>query len=91
MEEKLVLIINEMTDYLSVTQLKKLQEVLISALVEGEAQKQSISNDEYLNLFLDAKKIEGFACLIAHTLRYRRSLMPTSTPSSALCMSNHPA
>ena len=67
MEEKLVLIINEMTDYLSVTQLKKLQEVLIMALVEGEAQKQSVSNNEYLDLFLDAKKIEGCS---ARTLDY---------------------
>ena len=59
MEEKLVQIINEMTDYLSVAQLKKLQEVLKMALVEGEAKKRSISNYEYMNLFLDAKKIEG--------------------------------
>ena len=59
MEEKFVLIINEMADFLSVAQLKKLQEVLIKTLVEGEAQKQNISNTEYLKLFLDAKKIEG--------------------------------
>ena len=59
MEEKLVLIINEMTEFLSVAQLKKLQEVLIKALVEGDASKRQISNDEYLKLFLDAKKIEG--------------------------------
>lgn len=59
MEEKLVFIINEMTEYLSITQLKKLQEVLVKALVVDDAQKQIISNDEYLKLFLDAKKIEG--------------------------------
>lgn len=59
MEEKLVLIINEMTEFLSVAQLKKLQEVLIKALTEGDAQKKIISNSEYLKLFLDAKKIEG--------------------------------
>ena len=59
MEEKLVLIINEMTDYLSVAQLKKLQEVLIKTLVEEEVKKQSILNEDYLKLFLDAKKIEG--------------------------------
>ena len=29
MEEKLVTIINEMTEYLSISQLKKLQEVLV--------------------------------------------------------------
>ena len=59
MEERLVLIINEMTDYLSVAQLKKLQEVLIKTLVEGEVKEQNIPNEEYLKLFLDAKKIEG--------------------------------
>lgn len=59
MQEKLVQIINEMADFLSVVQLKKLQEVLLNVLVEGEAQKQNISNDEYLRMFLDAKKIEG--------------------------------
>lgn len=59
MEEKLVTIINEMTEYLSISQLKKLQEVLVKALTEDEAQKQNISNEEYLKLFLDAKKIEG--------------------------------
>ena len=59
MEEKLVLIINEMTEYLSVAQLKKLQEVLLKNLTENEAVKQGISNREYLKLFLDAKKIEG--------------------------------
>ena len=59
MEEKLVLIINEMTDFLSVAQLKKLQEVLVKALTEEDVQKQNISNNEYLRLFLDAKKIEG--------------------------------
>ena len=59
MEEKFVLIINEMTEYLSVAQLKKLQEVLLKNLTENEAVKQGISNREYLKLFLDAKKIEG--------------------------------
>jgi len=59
MEEKLVTIMNEMTEYLSISQLKKLQEVLVKTLTEDEVQKQNISNDDYLKLFLDAKKIEG--------------------------------
>lgn len=59
MEEKLIAIMNEMTEYLSVAQLKKLQEVLLKNLSEGSVQKQIISNDEYLKIFLDAKKIEG--------------------------------
>ena len=59
MEEKLVNILNEMADYLSVSQMKKLQEVLISNFEKGYAQKEQISNSEYLKMFIDAKKIEG--------------------------------
>ena len=59
MEEKLVRILNEMADYLNIAQLKKLQEVLLKNLSENETEKTEISNEEYLKLFLDAKKIEG--------------------------------
>lgn len=59
MEEKLVKILNEMTEYLNISQMKKLQEVLLENLSENKAQKENISNAEYLTLFLDAKKIEG--------------------------------
>ena len=59
MEERIVIVINEMSEYLSIAQVKKLQEVLIKAFSENEAQKKEISNDDYLNLFLDAKRIEG--------------------------------
>lgn len=59
MEERIVIVLNEMSEYLSIAQVKKLQEVLIKAFSENEAQKKEISNDEYLNLFLDAKRIEG--------------------------------
>ena len=59
MEEKLVNILNEMADYLSVSQMKKLQEVLIRNFEKGEAQKEQISNSEYLKMFIDAKRIEG--------------------------------
>lgn len=59
MEEKVVTIINEMAEYLNVSQMKKLQEVLVKTFSEHEAEKTEISNQEYLQLFLDAKKIEG--------------------------------
>lgn len=59
MEEKIVLIINEMADYLNVSQMKKLQEVMLKTFSENEIQKEETSNDEFLQLFLDAKKIEG--------------------------------
>ncbi len=59
MEEKIVSIVNEMAEYLNIAQMKKLQEVLLKNLCESQVRKQDISNMEYLNLFLDAKKIEG--------------------------------
>lgn len=59
MEEKLLNIMNEMAEYLNISQLKKLQEVLLKQLSENEAPKENISNAEYMKLFLDAKKIEG--------------------------------
>lgn len=67
MEDKLVKILNEMTEYLNISQMKKLQEVLLENLSENKAQKENISNAEYLTLFLDAKKIEGCS---ARTIQY---------------------
>ena len=59
MEEKIVMIVNKMADYLSISQMKKLQEVLLQTFSENTIQKEEISNNEYLRLFLDAKRIEG--------------------------------
>ena len=59
MENKVVKIINEMAEYLNVSQMKKLQEVLLETFSEQEAQKEDICNQDYVQLFLDAKRIEG--------------------------------
>lgn len=59
MEEKIVLILNEMSEYLSIAQMKKLQEVILKTFAENEPRKSEISNYEFLNMFLDAKRIEG--------------------------------
>lgn len=69
MEEKLVAILNEMAEYLSVSQMKKLQEVLLKNLSEAETPKTEITNADYLQMFLDAKKIEGCS---DRTLQYYR-------------------
>lgn len=69
MEEKLVNILNEMAEVLSISQMKKLQEVLLRNLNEAESPDVSTSNQEYLQLFLDAKKIEGCS---ERTLQYYR-------------------
>ena len=59
MEEKIVIILNEMSEYLSISQMKKLQEVILKAFSDCEAAKQDIANEDFLKLFLDAKKVEG--------------------------------
>lgn len=61
---------NEMTEYLNIAQLKKLQEVLLKQLSENQPQKEPITNEEYLVQFLDAKKIEGCS---ERTICYYRS------------------
>ena len=59
MEEKIVTILNEMAEYLTVPQMKKLQEVILRTFSENELEKQQISNEEFLEMLLDAKRVEG--------------------------------
>ena len=59
MEEKIVTVLNEMAEYLSISQMKKLQEVILRNFSENEAKKKRISNEDFLKMFLDAKRIEG--------------------------------
>ncbi len=69
MEERLVNILNEMAEFLNVSQMKKLQEVLLKNLSPNQIITADISNSQYLKLFLDAKKIEGSE----RTLKYYRT------------------
>jgi len=82
MEEKLVTILNEMAEYLNISQMKKLQEVLVKTLSENEAEKTIIPNNDYLHRFLEAKQIEG--CSARTTQYYQvtidRLLQHISTP-----------
>lgn len=56
----MVNVLNEMAEYLAVPQMKKLQEVLLKHLGDGEkAQRRSPTNAEYLSMFLNAKRLEG--------------------------------
>ena len=59
MEEKLVNILNEMAEYLSISQMKKLQEVLLKNMKEQEDSLSEATNYDYLEMFIAAKKIEG--------------------------------
>ena len=74
MEEKVVLILNEMAEYLSVAQMKKLQEVMLKNLNEKAVEKRQISNEEYLTMFIAAKSIEGCS---KRTLSYYKSTIET--------------
>ena len=67
MKEILVNILKEMSDILDISQMKKLQEVLIQNLINQNRRKDNISNFQYLKMFLEAKNIEG--CSI-RTLKY---------------------
>ena len=59
MEEKIVTVLNEMSEYLSIAQMKKLQEVIIKTFADNSAVKKEIPNEEFLEMFLAAKQIEG--------------------------------
>ncbi len=59
MEEKVATVLNEMSEYLSISQMRKLQEVMLRSFTSSFDRKQEISSDNYLQMFLDAKTIEG--------------------------------
>ncbi len=67
MEEKIVDVLNQMAEFLNISQMKKLQEVMFSAFAEEKVERQKLENCDYLDLFLDAKRIEGCS---ARTIRY---------------------
>lgn len=69
MDEKIVTVLNEMSAYLSIAQMKKLQEVIIKTFAENEAKRNNISNEEFLEMFLAAKKVEGCS---DRTIQYYR-------------------
>ena len=82
MEEKIVTILNEMSEFLSVPQMKKLQEVMLRTFAEKEQVRKQVDNSEYLKMFLDAKKVEGCS---ERTLQYyrvtiERMIKSTSVP-----------
>lgn len=70
MEKKLVAVINEMADVLTIAQLKKLQEVMLKHFVDRPSERSHISNDDYLRLFLGTKRIEGCS---ERTIQYYRT------------------
>lgn len=69
MENQIYNILNDMTEFLNVMQMKKLQKVLIYHLNEAKQVQEEISNEKYLEMFLTAKQIEGCS---DRTIQYYR-------------------
>ncbi len=73
MKEVIFEILNDMAEDLTVAQLKKLQEVLLNRFSENEKQPEPARNEDYLEMFIHAKQVEG---LSARTIDYyRKSVM----------------
>ena len=69
MENQIYNILNEMSDFLNVMQMKKLQRVLIAHLDTSKQKYEEVSNERYMEMFLTAKQIEGCS---ARTIQYYR-------------------
>jgi len=59
MEERIVSVINEMSESLSAVQLRLLQESLLKHFADNASERPDAANEEYVRLFLEAKEIEG--------------------------------
>ncbi len=70
MDNPIYHIINDMSEVLSIAQMKKLQEVLIARLAAGQMESEETDNNSYLDMFLTAKQIEGCS---PRTIEYYRS------------------
>lgn len=65
-------ILNDMTEHLSINQMKYLQESLINRLEGNDENNEAIQNSEYIELFLSAKQIEGCS---SRTITYYQSTL----------------
>lgn len=72
MEQVIKNIVDDMAPFMSLTTQVELQRVLIRRLPELQHQKQDTVEYDYMQIFLDAKKMEGMS---KHTIRnYRLSI-----------------
>lgn len=71
METKIFKILSDMSEELNYQQLEKLQQVLLSRLgTETNEEEKVLSNEDYLDLFISAKRVEGCT---ERTIEYYRS------------------
>lgn len=73
MKNQIYTIINDMMDILNISQMKRLQEVLIKRLNETDEIIETVDNYNYMEMFLDAKSIEG--CSERTRLYYRSTIV----------------
>ncbi|WP_099469337.1 site-specific tyrosine recombinase/integron integrase [Konateibacter massiliensis] len=78
MQNKIYNILNDMADCLNITQMKRLQEVLIKRLDENDEEIECIDNHEYMEIFLAAKRIEGCS---DRTIAYYKSTISSMLDS----------
>ena len=69
MQERIEALITAMADYLSCDQIKKLRETAVRIFSAPDRPLASVSNEEYMQMFLDAKSIEGCS---RKTIQYYR-------------------
>lgn len=70
MKEVIFEVLNDMAEDLTVAQLKRLQEVLLIRFSENENQPEPAKNEDYLEMFIHAKQVEG---LSERTINYYRT------------------
>ena len=58
MEEKIVKVLNELSAYLTIALMKKLQDIMLDSFAENKIEKSNVANNDFLQMFLDAKKLK---------------------------------
>ena len=74
MDEKIVKVLNEMSAYLTIEQMRKLQEVIMKTFAENTLEKQNISNEDFMQVFFAAKQIEGCS---SRTIKFYKTTLET--------------
>lgn len=72
MQNQIYNVLNDMSEYLSISQMRYLQEVLIKRLEECDEDIEIIENKDYVEMFLSAKQIEGCS---ERTISYYQSTL----------------
>lgn len=63
-----------MSAYLTIEQMRKLQEVIMKTFAENTLEKQNISNEDFMQMFFAAKQIEGCS---SRTIKFYKTTLET--------------